>query len=103
MKQGIYISWEKEEILMGKKKIKKSVIKRYAIYYLMLLPALAYIIVNNYIPMAGVFIAFKKINFVKGIFASPWCGFDNFKFLFKNRESDTKYSTGDVYYRKRFS
>lgn len=26
-----------------------------------------------------------------------------FKFLFKNRESDTKYSTGDVYYRKRFS
>lgn len=87
MKQGIYISWEKEEILMGKKKIKKSVIKRYAIYYLMLLPALAYIIVNNYIPMAGVFIAFKKINFVKGIFASPWCGFDNFKFLFKTKDA----------------
>ena len=52
--------------------------------YILLLPALAYFLFNNYLPMAGIVIAFKQINFRKGIFASPWCGFDNFKFLFNS-------------------
>lgn len=34
--------------------------------------------------MFGIVIAFKKLNFSKGIFGSPWSGFDNFKFLFKS-------------------
>lgn len=34
--------------------------------------------------MAGIFIAFKKINYAKGIFKSPWCNFENFKFLFQS-------------------
>lgn len=32
--------------------------------------------------MAGIIIAFKKINFREGVLGSPWAGFDNFKFLF---------------------
>lgn len=51
---------------------------------LIALPGLAYLIINNYIPMAGIFIAFKKINYAKGIFKSPWCNFENFKFLFQS-------------------
>lgn len=31
--------------------------------------------------MAGITMAFRKINYRLGIFKSPWCGFGNFKFL----------------------
>lgn len=54
---------------------------------LLLLPGLLYFIANNYMPMFGIFMAFKRVNFLKGIFASPWCGFENFKFLFSTDEA----------------
>ncbi len=50
---------------------------------LIALPGIVYLLINNYIPMFGVFLAFKKFNYAKGIFGSDWCGFDNFKYLFK--------------------
>ena len=53
----------------------------------MMLPGVLYLIINNYLPMFGIFIAFKNINFRKGIFASPWVGFKNFKFLFKTADA----------------
>ncbi len=49
---------------------------------LLTLPGLAYLVINNYLPMMGIFIAFKQINYAKGIFGSDWCGFENFHFLF---------------------
>lgn len=55
--------------------------------YVMLLPGMLYLLINNYVPMAGIVIAFKKLNFAKGIFASPWAGLDNFKFLFSSRDA----------------
>lgn len=48
----------------------------------MLVPSLLLVIVFSYIPMGGIVIAFKKYNYVKGIFGSPWNGLTNFKFLF---------------------
>lgn len=33
--------------------------------------------------MAGIFIAFKKIDYGLGIFNSPWVGLENFEYLFK--------------------
>ena len=54
---------------------------------LIALPGLIYLLINNYIPMFGIFLAFKSYNFSKGIFKSPWCGFDNFKFLFKTKDA----------------
>lgn len=54
---------------------------------LMALPAVLYLFINNYIPMAGLFIAFKKINYAKGIFGSDWCGFKNFEYLFKTKDA----------------
>ena len=57
-----------------KKEKKKNVLKEYWPLYLMMLPALLYLLINNYIPMAGIILAFKKYNYVDGIFGSPWNG-----------------------------
>lgn len=48
----------------------------------MLLPAIAYVIVFSYIPMGGIIVAFKRFSFSKGFLGSPWCGLENFRFLF---------------------
>ncbi|MBQ7371746.1 MAG: sugar ABC transporter permease [Blautia sp.] len=61
--------------------------KRALPFYIMVLPGLIYLLINNYLPMFGVIIAFKRLNFSKGIFGSDWCGFDNFKFLFATRDA----------------
>lgn len=55
--------------------------------YLMMLPGLIYLLINNYIPMAGLVIAFKKINFSVGIWKSPWNGLKNFKYLFATKDA----------------
>ena len=75
---------KKAEVKKGKK---KNVLKEYWPLYLMMLPALLYLLINNYIPMAGMVIAFKKLNYAKGIWASPWAGLKNFKFLFASKDA----------------
>lgn len=60
---------------------------RYWLLYLMMLPGLLYLLINNYIPMFGIIIAFKKYNYRKGIFGSSWAGLDNFKFLFSTTDA----------------
>ena len=62
-------------------------LKRYRVLLLMLLPAVLYVILFNYIPMAGIILAFKKYNYVDGIFGSPWNGVDNFRFFFKSGQA----------------
>lgn len=69
------------------KKKKKGGWKKTMPLMLIALPGIAYLIVNNYLPMAGLFLAFKKYNFMQGIFGSPWCGFENFKFLFATKDA----------------
>jgi putative aldouronate transport system permease protein len=54
---------------------------------LMVLPGLLYILINNYIPMAGILIAFKKVDYSKGILKSDWIGFRNFEFLFSSKDA----------------
>lgn len=49
---------------------------------LMALPVVILLFMFNYVPMIGSIVAFKKFNYQDGIFGSPWCGLDNFKFLF---------------------
>ena len=70
--------------------VKKKINWKHAIpIYIMVLPGVLYLIINNYIPMFGVIIAFKKLNFSKGIFGSEWCGFKNFEFLFATKDAWT--------------
>ncbi|MEI2396154.1 ABC transporter permease [Paenibacillus phytohabitans] len=76
----------------GEKQLDKKKIKRWKQYipvYIMVLPGLLYMLINNYIPMFGVIIAFKKLNFSKGILGSDWNGLNNFKFLFATRDAWT--------------
>lgn len=66
--------------------LKKRLIQSIPIY-LMILPGAVYLFINNYIPMAGVIVAFKKYNVKKGIWGSDWSGFENFTYLFKSDAS----------------
>ncbi|MBQ9413485.1 MAG: sugar ABC transporter permease [Oscillospiraceae bacterium] len=50
----------------------------------MAVPGMLYFFINNYIPMVGIAIAFKKVDYSVGLVASPWIGFDNFKNLFQS-------------------
>lgn len=61
-------------------------VKRYLPIYLLALPAVAYLFINNYIPMYGLSLAFKNYRYDKGIWGSPWAGFENFEFLFKTKD-----------------
>ena len=70
-----------------KKSRKKYNIRRDLPFFGLMLPALIYIFINNYLPMFGVFIAFKNINYQKGIFGSDWVGLKNFEFLFKTKDA----------------
>ena len=53
----------------------------------MLFPGMIYLIINNYIPMIGIFIAFKDVDYTVGIFKSEWAGMENFKMLFAHTGS----------------
>lgn len=72
--------------------MKKSIFQRHRRFiplYLMMVPGLAYLFINNYIPMAGIIIAFKQVNFRLGILKSPWVAFSNFKYLFQTDDAFT--------------
>ena len=64
-----------------------SSLKKWGPVYLLMLPGLAYLFINNYIPMAGIVVAFKQYNVIQGIFNSPWAGFSNFVFLFQTSDA----------------
>lgn len=66
----------------AKKTLKKM--QRYWPIYLMMLPGLVYLFINNYMPLPGLIVAFKNYNAKKGIYGSEWAGLKNFEYLFKN-------------------
>lgn len=77
-------------LLAEKKRLRRKAEFRNTLpLYLMMLPGLIYILCNNYLPMFGILIAFKKVNFSVGIWNSPWTGLDNFEFLFKTKDAWT--------------
>ena len=49
--------------------------------FVMLIPAIVYVLIFAYWPMTGVVLAFKDFKTRLGIYASPWVGMQNFKFL----------------------
>ncbi len=50
--------------------------------YILLLPALIFVLIFNYLPLSGIMIAFKDYNVLKGFGDSPWVGLKNFKNIF---------------------
>lgn len=61
--------------------------KSYLPLYLMALPALIYLFVNNYMPLYGMQIAFRELDFSGSIFKGRFVWFDNFKFLFATNDA----------------
>lgn len=53
------------------------------IYHMMLLPGMILLLIFSIIPMFGIVIAFEKFIPAKGMFGSPWVGWDNFKYMFQ--------------------
>lgn len=64
----------------------KSILRGWPLY-LMLLPGVVYLIINCYVPMAGIVVAFKQYNVREGIYHSPNTGLKNFQFLFKTNDA----------------
>ncbi len=61
--------------------------KKFLPIYILALPGLVYLFINNYIPMAGLVVAFKNYSARRGIWGSDWSGFYNFKYLFGTEDA----------------
>lgn len=61
--------------------------KKNSALFLMLLPGLLVMLINNYMPMFGLVLAFRKMDTVQKLFGSGWAGFDNFKYLFASKNA----------------
>lgn len=55
--------------------------------YLMALPGMAYLFINNYMPLYGMQLAFRELDYSKGIFNGKFVGLKNFEFLFNTQEA----------------
>lgn len=51
--------------------------------YVLILPAIVYLVIFNYLPMYGIQIAFRDYKAVKGITGSKWVGLEHFKTFFE--------------------
>ncbi len=72
-----------------KKKLSPAQFKQFIPLYIMMIPGLLYLLINNYIPMTGIIVAFKKYNVNDGIYGSPWNGFKNFEYLLTSNDAFT--------------
>ena len=61
--------------------------RRYTALGLMMIPGLLYLLINSYLPMFGVIIAFKDYRLYKCNLGSDWIGFKNFEYLFKTSDA----------------
>jgi putative aldouronate transport system permease protein len=55
---------------------------KYRVLLLIALPSILVCFLMAYIPMFGIILAFKSLNYKQGILGSPWVGLANFKFFF---------------------
>ncbi len=63
---------------------RKGFLKGVAVHYwIMLIPALAWMLLFNFVPMFGITMAFQDFNPGKGILGSDFIGLDNFKYMFE--------------------
>lgn len=78
---------EKKELNFGEKSQFRQLIS--AIWksratYLLLIPGLIWLFIFAYLPMGGLSLAFKNYKANLGIWGSPWVGFQNFEYLFRD-------------------
>ena len=74
---------EKKEKTIKQKSLWQEIWKNKAIYLIML-PGIIWFIVFSYGPMSGLQLAFKTYSMKQGIWGSPWCGLENFQYVFRD-------------------
>lgn len=67
----------------GIRGLRRSLRRHWTLYLLMVVP-LIWFVVFKYIPMANAVLAFKNYNVVRGIWGSPWVGWQYFELFFQN-------------------
>ena len=68
--------------MMTTKRRNRDVILREMPLYFMLIPAVVFVLIYSYGPMAGIVMAFQKFKLSTGILRSEWIGLENFRRLF---------------------
>lgn len=67
-------------------------------HVVMALPVFLILFFIMYVPMAGLVMAFKNFDYSKGIWGSPWCGIDNFKFLLASKSTFLNMTKNTIMY-----
>ena len=75
---------EKQERILKREHGFIEEFRRNWILFLFLVPCFVFFLINNYLPMVGIYFAFTQFNFRDHLFASPFVGFKNFEFLFRS-------------------
>lgn len=75
------------KVIVARKKSLWMLTKKYKVLIFMTLPGFVYFLFNSYLPMFGVIIAFKNVDWRVGILRSEWVGFKNFEFLFSTEDA----------------
>lgn len=73
--------------MSGKTKTKKAFNTKNVALFIMLIPGLVVMLINNYLPMFGLVFAFRKMDTVQKLFGSGWNGLKNFEYLFKSNDA----------------
>lgn len=76
-----------DKVFVPRKKSVWMLLKKYKALVFMTLPGIVYFLFNSYLPMFGIIIAFKDVDWMKGILRSDWIGFKNFEFLFSTEDA----------------
>lgn len=75
---------EKEERVVCREHGFIEEFRRNWVLFLFLVPCFIFFLINNYLPMTGIYFAFTQFNFRDHLFASPFVGFKNFEFLVRS-------------------
>ena len=73
------------------KKVKKRWTRDDTELTLLAAPTVVWYVLFSFLPMFGIIIAFKEFkiqgNFIESVFSSPWCGLENFRFMFASQDA----------------
>lgn len=83
-KNGINIHenvYTKEIQMKNKIQLLKKTLKKDRRFLIMCLPAIIFFLIFAYLPMPGIWVAFVRFDYEKGIFGSQFVGLNNLKFI----------------------
>jgi putative aldouronate transport system permease protein len=70
--------------IQGRRRHLGAEIWKHRVIYTILLPGFIWYIIFAYMPMGGLSLAFKTFKANLGIWGSPWTGFENFTYVFRD-------------------